>query len=411
MLALAVAGDRAQRPLLQFLLDTSRLRDASLEEAEEAGRVAAILRWFALQYPGVGGVTIERAAALEQAAAERVVRRLAVEVRDGKLGRCRSCGRTCPPWYPLCERCARTGGVERPGGADIDGSGARRLRRCRPRRDERRGLARVARARRARGGGGQVIAWRTTGLGHVRAPDGTVASSFVRSDRARPGDFFGELALLVDDGAASRACARRRRTLPHDPREDFLALVETEPSFALHLLRELARRLARRARREAARAPALHSRVPGTKLIAENRRARHDYHLLDRVEAGVQLTGTEVKSLREGGAQLAQAYAEIREGEAWLVGATIAEYAQGNQRNHRPERDRKLLLHRREIDSLYGKVREKGLTLVPTRLYFKDGRVKVELALARGKERIDKRRDLAERDAKRQMERALKARR
>jgi SsrA-binding protein len=151
--------------------------------------------------------------------------------------------------------------------------------------------------------------------------------------------------------------------------------------------------------------------MPGTNPIAENRRARHDYHLLERVEAGVQLTGTEVKSLREGGAQLAQAYAEIRDGEAWLVGATIAEYAQGNVRNHAPDRPRKLLLHRREIDSLYGMVREKGLTLVPTRLYFKDGRVKVELAVARGKERIDKRRDLADRDAKRQMERALKARR
>jgi len=109
VLALAVAGDRAQRPLLQFLLDTSRLRDATLEEAEEAGRVASILRWFALQYPGVGGVTIERAAELERAAAERVVRRLAVEVRDGTIGRCRSCGRSCPPWFPLCERCARTG--------------------------------------------------------------------------------------------------------------------------------------------------------------------------------------------------------------------------------------------------------------------------------------------------------------
>jgi ATP-dependent RNA helicase SUPV3L1/SUV3 len=109
VLALAVAGDRAQRQLLQFLLDTARLRDASLAEAEEAGRVAAILRWFTLQYPGVGGVTIEKAAELEQAAAQRVVRRLAVEVREGTLGRCRSCGRTCPPWYPLCERCARTG--------------------------------------------------------------------------------------------------------------------------------------------------------------------------------------------------------------------------------------------------------------------------------------------------------------
>ena len=150
---------------------------------------------------------------------------------------------------------------------------------------------------------------------------------------------------------------------------------------------------------------------PGSKLITDNRRARHDYHLLERVEAGIQLTGTEVKSLREGGAQLGQAYAEIRGGEAWLVGASIAEYAQGNLQNHRPERDRKLLLHRREIDSLKGKVREKGLTLVPTRLYFKDGRVKIELAVARGKERIDKRRDLAERDARRQIERELKSRR
>jgi len=116
--------------------------------------------------------------------------------------------------------------------------------------------------------------------------------------------------------------------------------------------------------------------VPETKLITDNRRARHDYHLLERIEAGLQLTGTEVKSLRAGGAQLGQAYAEIRDGEAWLVGASISEYVQGNIANHRPERDRKLLLHRREIDSLYGKVREKGLTLVPTRLYFKDGRVK-----------------------------------
>jgi ATP-dependent RNA helicase SUPV3L1/SUV3 len=109
VLALAVAGDRDQRQLLGFLLDTSRLRDAGLEESEEAGRVAAILRWFALQYPGVGGVTIERAAELERAAAERVVKRLAVEVRDGTIGRCRSCGRSCPPWFPLCDRCAARG--------------------------------------------------------------------------------------------------------------------------------------------------------------------------------------------------------------------------------------------------------------------------------------------------------------
>ena len=145
--------------------------------------------------------------------------------------------------------------------------------------------------------------------------------------------------------------------------------------------------------------------------VATNRQASYRFNLLDKWECGIVLTGTEVKSLRDGGAQLGQAYAEIRDGEAWLVGASISEYAGGNIANHRPERDRKLLLHRREIDSLYGKVREKGLTLVPTRLYFKDGRVKVEIALARGKERIDKRRDLAERDAKRQMERALKARR
>jgi SsrA-binding protein len=149
----------------------------------------------------------------------------------------------------------------------------------------------------------------------------------------------------------------------------------------------------------------------GTKLIADNRRARHDYELLDRVEAGIQLTGTEVKSLRDGRVQLGQAYADVRDGEVWLIGASIAEYAQGNIANHVPDRDRKLLLHRGEIDSLYGKVREKGLTLVPTRLYFKDGRVKVELALARGKDRGDKRRAIADRDAKRQMERALKARR
>jgi SsrA-binding protein len=109
--------------------------------------------------------------------------------------------------------------------------------------------------------------------------------------------------------------------------------------------------------------------------------------------------------------QLGQAFAEVRDGELWLVGASIAEWVGGNRQNHVPDRDRKLLLHRREIDSLYGKVREKGLTLVPTRLYFKDGRVKVELALARGKEKVDKRRAIADRDAKRQMERALKARR
>ena len=147
------------------------------------------------------------------------------------------------------------------------------------------------------------------------------------------------------------------------------------------------------------------------KTIAENRRARHDYHLLERFEAGIALTGTEVKSLRAGRTTMGQAYADIRDGEAWLQGLEIAVYEQGNRANHEPMRARKLLLHRREIDSLYGTVREKGLTIVPTRLYFKDGRVKVELAVARGKEQRDKRRDVAERDAQRQIDRALKSRR
>ncbi len=153
------------------------------------------------------------------------------------------------------------------------------------------------------------------------------------------------------------------------------------------------------------------TRPTGIHTIAENRRARREYEFLERVEAGVVLTGSEVKSAREGKVQLGQAYADIRGGEAWLVGASIADYTQAGGFGHSPDRDRKLLLHRREIDSLYGKVREKGLTLVPTRMYFKDGHVKVELALARGRERVDKRRVIAERDAQRQIERALKRRR
>jgi SsrA-binding protein len=147
------------------------------------------------------------------------------------------------------------------------------------------------------------------------------------------------------------------------------------------------------------------------KLITENRKARHDYNLFEKFEAGIVLTGTEVKSLRAGGATLQQAYADLRNGELWLVGAHIAEYGAGNIANHEPERERKLLLHRREIESLHGKVREKGMTLIPTRLYFKNGRAKVELAIASGKETRDKRRDIAKRDADRQIERALKSRR
>jgi SsrA-binding protein len=147
------------------------------------------------------------------------------------------------------------------------------------------------------------------------------------------------------------------------------------------------------------------------KLIVENRRARHDYHLLDRVEAGIVLTGTEVKSLRDGRASLQQAYADLRDGEAWLVGAHISVYEQGNIANHDPDRDRKLLLHKKQAASLAGKVAQRGLTLVPTKMYFKNGRAKVELALARGKDVHDKRRDIAKREAERQMERALKSRR
>ena len=151
--------------------------------------------------------------------------------------------------------------------------------------------------------------------------------------------------------------------------------------------------------------------MANVKLIADNRKARHEYHLLERVEAGLVLTGTEVKSLREGRASLARAYAEVRGGEAWLVGAHIAAYDSSGYAGHDPDRDRKLLLHQREIDRLRGSVQEKGLTLVPTKLYFKDGRAKVELALARGKEQRDKRRDMAKRDADREIEREFKARR
>jgi SsrA-binding protein len=150
--------------------------------------------------------------------------------------------------------------------------------------------------------------------------------------------------------------------------------------------------------------------APGEKLIAENRKARHEYHLLERHEAGLVLTGSEVKSLREGGAQLQRAFADIRDGELWLVGAHISAYDQAGSENHEPERDRKLLLHRREIDSLKAKVQERGFTLVPTRLYFKNGRAKVELALAKGKDVRDRRREISKRDADRQIERALKQR-
>jgi SsrA-binding protein len=146
------------------------------------------------------------------------------------------------------------------------------------------------------------------------------------------------------------------------------------------------------------------------KLIAENRRARHDYHILERLEAGMVLTGTEVKSLRDGGGNLRDSFATLRDGEMYLVGANIAPYRQGNIANHDPLRDRKLLLHAREIEQLGRKVAERGNTIVPLAMYFKNGRVKVELGLAKGKERADKRHAIAERDARRQVERALRER-
>ena len=147
------------------------------------------------------------------------------------------------------------------------------------------------------------------------------------------------------------------------------------------------------------------------KLIAENRRARHDYHNLERVEAGLALKGNEVKSLRPGNAVLQRAYSDARDREIWLVGLHIPPYEQASIEPHEPDRDRKLLLHRRQIDQLGSKVAERGLTLVPTRLYFNNGRVKVERALARGKEGRDKRRDIAERETKRRIDRELKTRR
>jgi SsrA-binding protein len=146
------------------------------------------------------------------------------------------------------------------------------------------------------------------------------------------------------------------------------------------------------------------------KLIAENRKARHDFHILERVEAGVALQGTEVKSLRDGGGNIREAFAQLRGGEVFLVGANIAPYKQGNIQNHEPLRDRKLLLHRREIGQLGKKVAERGMTLVPLALYFSNGHVKVELGLAKGKEGVDKRRAIVDRDTRRQIDRAMRER-
>jgi SsrA-binding protein len=142
--------------------------------------------------------------------------------------------------------------------------------------------------------------------------------------------------------------------------------------------------------------------------VASNRQASHRFNLLDRFEAGMVLKGTEVKSLREGKAQLKDAYATVDDGEVWLHHVHIPPYKPASRDNHSPERPRKLLLHRREIERLVGETREKGLTLVPTRIYFRDGRAKVEIAVAQGKDRFDKRQAIREREVKRDMQRALR---
>ena len=145
-----------------------------------------------------------------------------------------------------------------------------------------------------------------------------------------------------------------------------------------------------------------------SETVALNRKARHNFTITDTFEAGLVLTGTEIKSVRAGKANLSDAYARVERGEAWLVGAHIAQFEQGNRYNHEPKRDRKLLLHRAEIDQLMGRAAAKGLTIVPLRLYINDrGRAKIELGMARGKQLHDRRRDIADRQARRDVEREL----
>jgi SsrA-binding protein len=153
------------------------------------------------------------------------------------------------------------------------------------------------------------------------------------------------------------------------------------------------------------------SKAAGKKVVASNRRARHDYTIEDVVEAGLVLTGTEVKSLRAGRATLTDGFGLIADGEVWLHGVHIPEYVMGTWTNHEPRRIRKLLLHRKEIDRLARATSESGLTLVPLSLYFSDGKAKIEMALARGRRTYDKRQELARRDAAREVDRALRRRR
>jgi SsrA-binding protein len=144
--------------------------------------------------------------------------------------------------------------------------------------------------------------------------------------------------------------------------------------------------------------------------VATNRQASFRFHVLERLECGIELLGSEVKSMREGAVQLKDAYAEVRDGEVWLRNMHVAPYGPASRENHEPERPRRLLLHRREIERLVGKTAERGLTLVPTRVYFKGPRAKVEIALVRGKDAFDKRRSIKERDQRREIDRALSER-
>ena len=152
-----------------------------------------------------------------------------------------------------------------------------------------------------------------------------------------------------------------------------------------------------------------HTQFEKTKTVAENRRAKFDYHIEDRIEAGIALTGTEVKSLRFGQGSIVESYAEVRGDEAWLVNSNVPEFSHGNRYNHEPKRPRKLLLHRREVDRLRGAIERKGMTLVPLSIYFNSrGRAKVELAIAKGKNAADKRQTIKERDWKREQSRIMR---
>jgi SsrA-binding protein len=153
------------------------------------------------------------------------------------------------------------------------------------------------------------------------------------------------------------------------------------------------------------------TRESGDKLVADNRKARHDYHLLEEFEAGLALQGTEVKAAREGRVQLRDSYCRFQGGEAYLLGAHIGQYSHGGYATHDPERPRKLLLHRTELNKLLGKTTEKGLTIVPLRIYFKQGRLKAAIALAKGKNTIDKRETIRRRETERETRAAVKTRR